>query len=90
VVKNCRLPTRPKPRGLVWVPAGRRTAFSRHAAGKKNSRIGEVTKRALRALRIETVRRQIAAMPQEKLENIFGQWGTALYRKARAAIPTNL
>jgi len=44
--------------------------------------IGEVTERALRALGIETVE-QIAAVPQEKLEQIFGQWGTALYRKAR-------
>jgi DNA polymerase-4 len=44
--------------------------------------IGEVTERALRALSIETVA-QIAAVPQEKLESIFGQWGTALYRKAR-------
>src|SRR5260370_175554 len=44
--------------------------------------IGEVTERALRALGIETVE-QIAAVPQEKLEKIFGQWGTALYRKAR-------
>jgi len=40
------------------------------------------TERALRALGIETVE-QIAAMPQEKLEGIFGQWGTALYRKSR-------
>src|SRR6266850_2535315 len=37
---------------------------------------------ALRAMGIETVE-QIAAVPQEKLETIFGQWGTALYRKAR-------
>ena len=44
--------------------------------------IGKVTERALRALGIETVD-QIAALPQEKLEKIFGQWGTALYRKAR-------
>jgi DNA polymerase-4 len=36
----------------------------------------------LRALGVETVE-QIAAQPQEKLEKIFGQWGTALYRKAR-------
>src|SRR6266704_329423 len=38
--------------------------------------------RSLRALGIETVE-QIAAVPQAKLEQIFGQWGTALYRKAR-------
>jgi DNA polymerase-4 len=44
--------------------------------------IGEVTERALRTLGIETVE-QLAAHSQEKLEKIFGQWGTALYRKAR-------
>jgi len=44
--------------------------------------IGEVTERALRALGIETVE-QLASHQQEKLEKIFGQWGTALYRKAR-------
>jgi len=44
--------------------------------------IGEVTERALRALGIETVE-QLASYQQEKLEKIFGQWGTALYRKAR-------
>ncbi|HWT88502.1 MAG TPA: helix-hairpin-helix domain-containing protein, partial [Candidatus Angelobacter sp.] len=44
--------------------------------------IGEVTERALRALGIETVA-QLAEHSSEKLEKIFGQWGTALYRKAR-------
>jgi len=44
--------------------------------------IGEVTERALRALGIETVE-QLRAVPLEKLEKIFGQWGEALYRKAR-------
>ncbi|HKF41211.1 MAG TPA: hypothetical protein VKB21_08970, partial [Candidatus Acidoferrum sp.] len=44
--------------------------------------IGAVTERALRALGIETVE-QLAAHEREKLEKIFGQWGTALFRKAR-------
>jgi DNA polymerase IV len=44
--------------------------------------IGEVTERSLRAIGIESVE-QLAAHQQEKLEKIFGQWGTALYRKAR-------
>jgi DNA polymerase IV len=44
--------------------------------------IGEVTERALRALGIEYVH-QLADSTQEKLENIFGQWGAALYRKSR-------
>src|SRR5258707_6524276 len=71
-----------KPRGLVWVPAGSEQRFLATLPVRKIPGIGEVTERALRALGIETVE-QIAAMPQEKLESIFGQWGTALYRKAR-------
>src|SRR6266852_965765 len=71
-----------KPRGLVWVAPGQEQRFLAPLSVRKIPGIGEVTERALRALGIETVE-QIAAMPQEKLESIFGQWGTALYRKAR-------
>src|SRR5438874_7184723 len=71
-----------KPRGLVWVPAGSERRFLAPLPVRKIPGIGEVTESALRVLGIETVE-QIAAVPQEKLEKIFGQWGTALYRKAR-------
>jgi len=71
-----------KPRGLVWVPPGSEQRFLAKLPVRKIPGIGEVTERALRALGIETVE-QIAAVPQEKLESIFGQWGTALYRKSR-------
>ena len=71
-----------KPRGLAWVPAGCEQRFLAPLPVRKIPGIGEITERALRALGIETVE-QIAAVPQEKLEKIFGQWGTALYRKAR-------
>jgi DNA polymerase-4 len=71
-----------KPRGLVWVAPGREERFLAPLPVRKIPGIGEVTERALRAMGIETVE-QIAAVPQEKLEKIFGQWGDALYRKAR-------
>ena len=71
-----------KPRGLVWVPAGSEERFLAPLPVRKIPGIGKVTERALLALGIETVE-QIAAQHQEKLEEIFGQWGTALYRKAR-------
>ena len=71
-----------KPRGLVWVPPGSEARFLAALPVRKIPGIGEVTERALRALSIETVE-QLAAVPLEKLEKIFGQWGTALYRKAR-------
>ena len=71
-----------KPRGLVWVPPGQEARFLAPLSVRKIPGIGEVTERALRALGIETVE-QLAAVPQEQLEKIFGQWGEALYRKAR-------
>jgi DNA polymerase-4 len=71
-----------KPRGLLWVAAGREPRFLAQLPVRKIPGIGEVTERALRALGIEYVH-QLANYSQEKLEKIFGQWGTALYRKAR-------
>jgi DNA polymerase-4 len=71
-----------KPRGLLWVPAGSEEAFLAPLPVRKISGIGKVTEQRLLALGIRTVG-QLAALPQEKLEAQFGQWGTALYRKAR-------
>jgi DNA polymerase IV len=71
-----------KPRGLVWVAPGMEARFLAPLPIRKIPGIGEVTERALRALGIESVE-QLASHSQEKLEKIFGQWGTALYRKAR-------
>ena len=71
-----------KPRGLLWVVAGQEARFLSQLPVRKIPGIGEVTERALRALGIEFVH-QLADSSQEKLEKIFGQWGTALYRKAR-------
>jgi DNA polymerase-4 len=71
-----------KPRGLVWVAPGREEAFLSPLPVGKIPGIGKVTERALRALGIETVA-EIAREPEERLEKIFGQWGHALYRKAR-------
>jgi DNA polymerase IV len=67
---------------LLWVVPGSEARFLAPLAVRKIPGIGEVTERALRALGIETVE-HLAAQPLEKLEKVFGQWGTALYRKAR-------
>ncbi len=71
-----------KPRGLLWVPAGSEAAFLAPLAVRKIPGIGKVTEAALNSLGIETVG-QLAEVSQEKLEEVFGQWGAALYRKAR-------
>lgn len=71
-----------KPRGLLWVPAGAEAEFLAPLGVRRIPGIGKVTEAALQAMGIERVG-QLAAVPQEKLEEEFGQWGTALYRKAR-------
>ena len=43
--------------------------------------IGKVTESALKALGIETVG-QLQGVALERLEETFGRWGTALFRKA--------
>src|SRR5213076_2918841 len=71
-----------KPRGLLWVMPGAEARFLAPLSVRKIPVIGEVTERALRALGVETME-QLGAITQEKLEKVFGQWGEALYRKAR-------
>jgi DNA polymerase-4 len=71
-----------KPRGLLWVPAGMEETFLAPLPVRKIPGIGRVTEVGLRALGIQTVG-QLAAVPLEKLEEAFGQWGIALHRKAR-------
>ena len=71
-----------KPRGLLWVAPGQEARFLAPLPVRKIPGIGEVTERALRALGIETVA-QLAEQRLEKLEKVFGQWGEALFRKAR-------
>jgi DNA polymerase-4 len=71
-----------KPRGLVWVPAGAEEEFLAPLSVRKIPGIGKVTEAALHSLGIQTVR-QLAEVPFERLEEVFGQWGAALYRKAR-------
>jgi DNA polymerase-4 len=71
-----------KPRGLVWVPAESEEAFLAPLDVRRIPGIGKVTEAALKAAGIEKVG-QLAAAAREKLEQDFGRWGTALYRKAR-------
>jgi DNA polymerase IV len=70
-----------KPRGLVWVAPGSEAAFLAPLAVRRIPGIGRVTEAALKNLGIETVG-QLQQHTVERLEEIFGRWGTALYRKA--------
>ncbi len=71
-----------KPRGLVWVPAGAEAKFLQPLSVRRIPGIGRVTEAALRTMGIETVG-QLAAIPEEQLQQLFGRWGTALFRKSR-------
>ena len=71
-----------KPHGLLWVAPGMEARFLAPLPIRKIPGIGEITERALRALGIEIVE-QLARHKQEQLEQVFGRWGSALYRKAR-------
>lgn len=71
-----------KPRGLVWVAPGSEEAFLAPLSVKRIPGIGKVTEGALKAIGIETIA-QLQAAPIKKLEENFGQWGAALFRKAR-------
>lgn len=71
-----------KPRGLVWVVPGGESAFLAPLSVRRIPGIGKVTEAALNHLGIKTVA-QLQAQSREQLEETFGRWGTALYRKAR-------
>lgn len=70
-----------KPRGLVWVPAGAESKFLSPLSVRRIPGIGRVTEAALASMGIETVG-QLGGIPEERLQEVFGRWGTALYRKA--------
>jgi DNA polymerase IV len=71
-----------KPHGFVWVPAGSEAAFLAPLSVRRIPGIGKVTEAALKNLGIDTVA-QLQAVSLDGLEENFGRWGTALYRKAR-------
>jgi DNA polymerase-4 len=71
-----------KPRGLLWISTGAEMEFLAPLGVRRIPGIGRVTETALHKLGIETVA-QLARTSRASLEERFGQWGVALYRKAR-------
>jgi DNA polymerase-4 len=71
-----------KPRGLVWVPAGNEAPFLAPLAVRRIPGIGKVTDAGLKDIGVETIA-QLQKLSAESLEQSFGAWGEALYRKAR-------
>lgn len=71
-----------KPRGFAWIAAGQEPIFLAPLAVRKIPGVGRVTEAALKNLGIEEIA-QLQCLSLESLEEFFGRWGTALYRKAR-------
>src|SRR5579863_7601826 len=71
-----------KPRGLVWVAPGSEEAFLAPLGVRRIPGIGRVTESALKNIGVETIV-QLQAIPLARLEEDFGKWGIALFRKAR-------
>jgi len=71
-----------KPHGLVWVAPGSESEFLAPLPVRRIPGIGRVTEGALKTLGVDSIA-QLQAMPLDRLEEHFGQWGVALFRKAR-------
>jgi len=71
-----------KPRGLVWVAPGSEATFLAPLSVRRIPGIGKVTEAALKGLGVETIA-QLQQVTLQRLEEVFGNWGQALYRKAR-------
>ena len=71
-----------KPRGLVWVAPGSEATFLAPLSVRRIPGIGKVTEAALKGLGVETIA-QLQQVTSQRLEEVFGKWGQALYRKAR-------
>jgi DNA polymerase-4 len=71
-----------KPRGLVWVAPGSEEVFLAPLGVRRIPGIGRVTESALKGIGVETIA-ELQAIPLARLEEEFGEWGIALFRKAR-------
>ncbi|MBI5426863.1 MAG: DNA polymerase IV [Nitrospinae bacterium] len=71
-----------KPNGMLWIAAGRERAFLAPLPAGRLPGVGPKTGKRLRRMGVETVG-DLAALPRERLEETFGQWGLDLYCKAR-------
>lgn len=71
-----------KPHGLLWVAPGSESEFLAPLPVRRIPGIGKVTESALKGLGIETIA-QLQAESLDRLEENFGQWGGALFRKSR-------
>src|SRR5262245_53839239 len=71
-----------KPRGILWVLPGHEAALLAPLKVGKLPGIGKVTENRLHELGV-TVVAELAALGRQTLNELFGQWGESLHRKAQ-------
>ena len=71
-----------KPNGMLRILPGRERAFLSPLPIDRIPGIGPRSGQQLRRMGIKTVR-DLAALPRDLLEEVFGKWGSGLYFKAR-------
>jgi DNA polymerase-4 len=71
-----------KPNGLLWIAPGMEKKFLAPLAIDRVPGIGPKSGREFRRMGIKTVN-DLASLPKELLEEVYGKWGGALYHKSR-------
>lgn len=71
-----------KPNGMLWIAPGSEQRFLAPLPVKRIPGIGPKGNAQLNRMGVHTVA-DLARMPLEILEEIYGKWGASLYRKAR-------
>lgn len=71
-----------KPSGMLWVVPGMERRFLSPLPVGRIPGIGPKSAEELRKLGVTTIA-QLAALSRERLEKMYGKWGTTLYFKAR-------
>ena len=71
-----------KPAGMLWIVPGKEQRFLQTLPVRRIPGVGAQAEKELLRVGIRTIG-EVAGMPQEKLEKIFGKWGSALAMKSR-------
>ena len=71
-----------KPNGMLWIAPGMEKKFLAPLAIDRVPGIGPKSSREFRRMGIKTIN-DLASLPKELLEEVYGKWGATLYHKSR-------
>lgn len=71
-----------KPAGMLWIVPGKEQRFLQSLPISRMPGVGAKGKNELLRIGCQTIG-DVANLPQEQLEKIFGKWGTTLFQKSR-------